>query len=103
MFVNLVRFPPLQEGREAAFVEWFKASNNVYRDFPGFISRRLLRSRDGSYAALVEHESEATFMAMHTSPEREAMWAEVEPLLQGGPEPAFFEVVEEARPDGARP
>jgi hypothetical protein len=65
-------------------MEWFQRSNKVYQDFPGFVSRRLLRSTDGSYAAIVEHEGETTFMAMHTSPERETMWAEVEPLLQAG-------------------
>lgn len=99
MFVNLVRFPALVEGREAAFVEWFERSNKVYRDFPGFVLRRLLRSADGSYAAVVEHASEATFMAMHTSPERQQMWDEVEPLLQGRPEPALFEVVDEVLPE----
>ena len=103
MFVNLVRFPVPADGAEAAFVEWFDRSNTVYRDFPGFVSRRLLRAADGSYAAVVEHESEATFMAMHTSPERQRMWAEVEPLLQGGPEPAFFEVVDEARAEVGTP
>lgn len=97
MFVNLVRFPPVPQGEEAAFLDWFKRSNEVYRQFPGFVSRRLLRSADGRYAAVVEHDSESTFMAMHTSPEREAMWAEVEPLIEGLPEPAFFEVVEEAQ------
>lgn len=99
MFVNLVRFPALVEGQEAAFVEWFAHSNKVYRDFPGFVLRRLLHSTDGSYAAVVEHESEATFMAMHTSPERQRMWDEVEPLLRGRPEPAFFEVVDETYPE----
>lgn len=34
---------------------------------------------------------------MHTSPDRETMWGEVEPLIEGRPEPAFIEVVEEAR------
>ncbi len=99
MFVNLVRFPALVEGREAAFVEWFEHSNIVYLEFPGFVLRRLLRAADGSYAAVVEHESEATFMAMHTSPERQRMWDEVEPLLEGLPEPAFFDVVDEALPE----
>ena len=61
------------------------------------VSRQLLRSNDDSYAAIVKHESESTFMAMHTSPERAAMWGEVEPLLEDRPEPAFFQVVEEAR------
>ena len=56
MFVNLVRFPPVLEGHEAAFLEWFKRSNDVYREFPGFVSRRLQRAADGRYAAVVEHE-----------------------------------------------
>jgi antibiotic biosynthesis monooxygenase (ABM) superfamily enzyme len=103
MFVNLVRFPAPRQGQEAAFVEWFERSNKVYRNFSGFRSRTLLRAVDGSYAAVVEHESETTFMAMHTSPERAGMWAEVEPLLQGRPEPAFFDVVEQARAGGGRP
>jgi antibiotic biosynthesis monooxygenase (ABM) superfamily enzyme len=102
MFVNLIRFPALREGQEAAFVEWFKRSNDIYRGFPGFVSRRLLHSRDGSYAAVVEHASESTFMAMHTSPEREALWGEVEPLLQGQPEPSFFELVEGTLAEGSR-
>ena len=42
----------------------------TFRNFPGFVSRRLPRSADGSFAAVVKHESKATFMAMHTSPER---------------------------------
>lgn len=100
MFVNLVRFPAPAAGAEAAFVEWFKHSNTIYREFPGFVSRRLLRAADGSYAAVVEHESDTTFIAMHTSPERQRMWDEVEPLLQGRPEPAFFDVVDEARAAG---
>jgi Antibiotic biosynthesis monooxygenase. len=103
IFVNLVRFPSLRQGKEAEFQEWFKRSNQVYRHFPGFHSRRLLRTADGSYAAVVEHQSKATFMAMHTSPERGGLWAEVQPLLEGRPEPMFYEVVEEARPEQNRP
>lgn len=95
MFVNLVRFPPLRQGREAAFVEWFQRSNKTYADFSGFVSRTLLRAADGSYAAVVEHASEQTFMVMHTSPERAELWAQVEPLLQARPEPSFYEVIEE--------
>lgn len=97
MFLNLVRFPAVRSGREDDFLAWFEESNDVYRTFPGFVSRRLLRSADGSYAAVVEHQSEATFMAMHTSSDRAAMWEKVEPLIEGRPEPGFFEVVAVAR------
>jgi hypothetical protein len=50
MFVKVVEFPPVAEGRDAG-------------------TRRLLEDTKapGRYAAIVEHESEATFMAMHLS------------------------------------
>ncbi len=95
MFINLVEFPPIDAGRDEKFREWFEWSNRVYERFPGFISRRLLKARDeaGGYWAIVEHESEASFMAMHTSPERAEVWARVEPLLVGTPTPRFLDVV----------
>ena len=65
VFVNLIEFPALKEGKEEEFREWFEWSNVVYAAFDGFISRRLLRSKEGAYVGLVEHESEETFMAMH--------------------------------------
>jgi heme-degrading monooxygenase HmoA len=69
MFVNVVEFPPIKPGREQEFEQWFAWSNSLYEPFAGFISRRLLkpRSGEGPYLGIVEHESEETFMAMHTS------------------------------------
>jgi len=96
MFINLVEFPPIEPTKDRAFREWFAWSNSVYERFPGFISRRLLKAtaEPGRYWAIVEHDSEATFMAMHTSPERAEVWAKVEPLLAGKPVPRFLDVVE---------
>ena len=95
MFVNLIEFPPIKRGKDEEFKKWFEWSNTVYAKFDGFISRRLLKSTKGkgSYAAIVEHESEETFMKMHTSDERQRAWAKVEPLLEGSPTPHFYEVV----------
>lgn len=94
MFINLIEFPPIKAEKEEKFLEWFKWSNEIYSSFDGFISRRLLRStQDRKYAAVVEHESEATFMAMHNSPERQKAWQRVEKLLDGAPTPHFYEVV----------
>ncbi len=39
------------------------------------------------------HENEDTFMAMHTSEERQKAWEKVEPLLEGSPEPDFYNVI----------
>lgn len=73
MFVNIVEFPPIVPGKEQQFEDWFTWSNSLYETFPGFVSRRLLKptSADGPYLGIVEHESEETFMAMHTSETRE--------------------------------
>lgn len=100
MFINLIEFPPVNAGKDREFREWFEWSNRVYARFAGFSSRRLLKANDeaGGYWAIVEHESEATFMAMHTSPERAEVWAKVEPLLAGKPTPRFFDVVISSQP-----
>lgn len=94
MFVNIIEFPPIKKGKEKEFLEWFKWSNAVYEKFNGFISRRLLKStKENKYAAIVEHESEETFMTMHTSKERQQAWSKVEALLDGKPTAHFYEVV----------
>jgi heme-degrading monooxygenase HmoA len=94
MFVNLVNFPPVRTGKEADFLEWFRWSNEVYAKHKGFISRSLLKPMDkGTYAAIVEHESKETFMAMHHSQDREEAFKRVEPLFDGRPTPHFYEVV----------
>ena len=94
MFVNVVRFPRIKKGKDADFRQWFADSNRAYADHPGFIRRILLRPRDGgNYVAIVEHESHDTFMAMHTSPTQAELRQRVQPLLEGNPEPGFFDVV----------
>lgn len=95
MFVNVVEFPAVAEGRDAEFRAWFEWSNGVYAGFDGFVSRRLLEDTKmpGRYAAIVEHESEATFMAMHLSGARQEAWKRVESLLTASPTPHFYTVV----------
>lgn len=95
IFINLVNFPSLKPGKETEFLEWFRWSNEVYAKHRGFISRTLLRSTEGKplYAAIVEHDSKETFMAMHLSKDREEAFKRVEPLMEGKPTPHFFETV----------
>lgn len=94
MFVNIVEFPPLKKSKDEEFRKWFEWSNTVYEKFDGFVSRRLLKpTEEGNYAAIVEHESEKTFMAMHLSDERQKAWAKVELLLDGEPTPHFYDVI----------
>jgi heme-degrading monooxygenase HmoA len=74
-FVNLIRFPLLKAGKDAEFREWFRHSSELFAKHQGFISRTLLKSTEGTdrYAAVVEHESKETFMAMHLSDDRQAL------------------------------
>ena len=94
MFVNVIHFPAVKAGKDAEFREWFAWSNEQYAKHKGFIRRRLMLPRGGSnYAALVEHESYQTFMAMHTSATQAEAKKRVTPLLDGDPTPRFYEVV----------
>ena len=94
MFVNIIHFPPIKAGKDAEFRAWFAWSNEAYARHKGFIHRRLLAPREGgNYAAIVEHESYETFLAMHTSPTQAEARERVEPLLEGNPTPEFYEVV----------
>lgn len=94
-FVNIVHFPKLRDGKEDAFIAWFERSSEIFARHPGFLSRTLLKSteEEGVYAAIVEHRSKETFMAMHVSDERRMLFGEVEPLLEGSPSPDFYQTV----------
>ncbi len=93
-FVTIMEFPPLKAGAEPAFVEWFQKTSLVYTRHPGFLGRYLMKpEREGeTYRMLVFHQSKATFMAMHTSPDRAEAWRAVEPLLDGKLRPRFFTI-----------
>ena len=72
MFV-MIADVQLKDGAEDDFKSWFSESNKVLSKFPGFISRKFLKSPDGSYRIVVEHESKETFIKMHQSPEHEKL------------------------------
>lgn len=94
MFVVIINFPPIKEGKDAAFREWFAETNKTFASHKGFIGRRLLKpKKEGNYAAIVEHENYETFMAMHESPAHAEAGKRVIPLFEGMPTPNFFEVI----------
>jgi heme-degrading monooxygenase HmoA len=64
------------------------------KNSPGFISRKLIKGRDGSYVAIVEHSGYDTFTAMHSSNEHKLVHEKALSLFNGGtPKPEFFDVV----------
>lgn len=94
MFVALISFPPIREGKDAEFREWFASTNKQFSTFKGFIGRRLLKPlKGGNYAAIVEFDSQEAFKAMHGSPAHDEAGARVMPLFDGSPTPQFYEVL----------
>ena len=84
MFV-MIADVQLKDGSEEEFKAWFAESNRILRDFPGFISRKFLKSPDGSYRILVEHESKETFVKMHQSPEHEKIHPQGHSFMSADP------------------
>jgi len=94
MFVVVIAFPPIKEGKDAEFREWFASTNEQFSTFKGFIKRRLLKPlKEGNYAAIVEFEDQAAFQATHNSPAHDKAGERVRPLFDGSPTPRFYEVV----------
>jgi len=95
MLVAVINFSPIKAGKDAEFREWFAWSNKEFSKHKGFISRRLLKPlKKGAYAAIIEHESYATFMAMHTtSPDHDEAGKRVGPMLDGHPTLQLYEVI----------
>ena len=85
----------LKEGAEDDFKNWFSESNKVLSNFPGFISRRFLKSVDGSYRIIVEHESKETFIKMHQSPEHEKLHPQGHSFMSADPVRKTFTVAAE--------
>ena len=94
MFIVIIAFPKIMEGKDAEFREWFAWTNKEFAGYKGLIGRRLLKPmKGGNYAAIVEHESEETFMHMHNSPAHAEAGKRVGPLLDGHPSPQFYEMI----------
>ena len=83
----------LREGAEEGFARWLDESNAELSAFPGFVSRRLLRSADGRHRIVVEHESRETFERMHKRPEHGRLHPAGRSLMASDPARLSFEVV----------
>lgn len=80
----------LKEGAENDFKTLFSESNKVLSPFPGFVSRRFLKSPDGSYRIIVEHETQETFMTMIQSPEHQEFHPKLHSFMSAEPVKKMF-------------
>ena len=75
------------------FKKWFSEANQVVSKFDGFVSRRLLETKDGQHRVLVEFESLEKFGKMHQSPEHEQLHSKASSFMESPPSPKFYNVV----------
>jgi heme-degrading monooxygenase HmoA len=101
MFVAIALFREVPTEREAEFRAWFAWSNDQLRDIDGLQGRRLLRASDGSYTALIEHNSAETFAAMRGTKVALQVHALLAELLLGEPAATMHEVVVDLAKSGS--
>ena len=94
MFVAMIDVT-LKQGQEDEIARYIKETNAILSKIDGFISRRLLRSHDGSYRILVEHESQETFQAMHKNPEHDKVRAKLFEFIDPEIKKSLYTVVSE--------
>ena len=94
MFVAMIDVT-LKQGQEDEITRYIKETNETLSKIDGFISRRLLRSHDGSYRILVEHESQETFQAMHKNPEHDKVRAKLFEFIDPEIKKSLYTVVSE--------
>ncbi len=82
----------LKEGTEDDFKTLFSESNKILSSFPGFVSRRFLKSIDGTYRIIVEHETRETFMTMIQSPEPQEFHPKLHSFMTVEPVKKLFTV-----------
>tara|TARA_B110000037_G_C16820080_1_gene383320 strand:+ start:178 stop:462 length:285 start_codon:yes stop_codon:yes gene_type:complete len=94
MFVMMADIQ-LKEDVEDDFKTLFSESNKILSPFPGFVSRRFLKSNDGSYRIIVEHETKETFMTMIQSPEHQEFHLKLHSFMSVEPVKKIFTVAAE--------
>ena len=75
------------------FKKWFSESNKTISKFSGFVSRRLLETKNGDHKIIVEFESQEDFEKMHKSEEHSKLHMQARTHMQTIPSPKFFNVV----------
>ncbi len=94
MIMVIAKFPKIYYGREEEFRKWFEWSNNLLRETPGLISRKLAKDRNENYIAIVEFDSFDSFKTMHSSNNHKMIHERTSLLFSGMPKPEFFEVID---------
>lgn len=102
MHISIVRFPTVTDKLDKDFRDWFASSNDQLRGSAGLRGRRLMRAPDGSYTAVMEHESASTFAAVHAAEAVSMVQSGLGQLLSECPPAMTYEnVVDFVAPGGS--
>lgn len=95
MFVAIVRFPKISPEKEKDLLEWFEWTNNEFKKYEGFISRKLVKSKkEQTFAAVVELENEKVHSEIHASKFHKAALERLSQIIDGQPKREIFELVQ---------
>src|SRR5579875_339471 len=83
----------LKKGVEDEFKNWVNESNKELSKFDGYVNRRLLATRTGKHAMLVEFENQEKFEKMHQTQEHFRIQSKGHSYMEGPPKPVFYQVV----------
>ncbi|MGI0087494.1 MAG: antibiotic biosynthesis monooxygenase family protein [Nitrosotalea sp.] len=92
VFVAVVEIR-LKNGTEEEFKKWINESNKDLAKFDGFVNRRLLVTRTGKHAILVEFENHEKFEKMHQTQEHFKIQSKGHSYMETPPKPIFYEVI----------
>ena len=92
VFVAVVEVQ-LKKGMEDEFKNWVNESNKELSKFDGFVNRRLLATRTGKHAMLVEFETQEKFEKMHQTQEHFKIQSKGHSYMETPPRPVFYDVV----------
>lgn len=94
MFVAIHSNVSLKKDFIADYKNWFNESNVKISKNDGFVSRRLLESKDGTYTIVAEWKSKEQFDKLHSSETHGKMHEQARKFMERDPEgPKFFDSV----------
>jgi len=92
MYIALIDIE-LKENKEDEFKAWITESNKVLSKFPGFISRRLVKSDSGKHGLVVEFTDKESHAKLHQTKEHSEIHKQLMTFLAKPPSPNFYHVI----------
>ena len=92
MYIVLIDIE-LKENTEELFKTWITESNGILSKFPGFISRKFVKSDSGKYGLVVEFIDKESHVNIHRTKEHDEIHKQLISFLKKSPMPNFYHVI----------